>query len=89
MRAKMRNFRRLPSLRPERGRAPVQRAVSHEEKRSLTIVGAIVGRMNSMKIIVGTIGGSMAGITDIVLEGTIAGPTGVQTTGDIVPRGIM
>ena len=67
----------------------MRRAVSPEESRSMTIVGVIVGRMISMTIIGATIGGNTAGITDIVLEGTIALPIGVENMGDIVPRGTM
>jgi hypothetical protein len=55
----------------------------------MTIVGVIVGRMNRLRIIGGTIGGNTGGITDIVPEGTIAVPIGVETMGDIVPRGTI
>ena len=89
MRARTRNFQRLVSLLSPRGRALLPRAVSHKESRSLMIVGMIIGCLNSMRIIVGTIMGNTVGFTDIVQEGTIAVPIGVETMGDIVPRGTI
>ena len=57
----------------------MQIAVSHEESHSLTIVDVIIGHLNSTRIIVGAIRGNVVGITDIVQEGMIAVPIGVDT----------
>ena len=50
------------------GASTVAQEVPHEESCSLTIVGMIVGRLNSMRITMGTIGGNAVGIRDIIWD---------------------